>query len=358
MPAAAGARMRPAAGWRRAARADHRPTSTRRSSTSSPPPEPPLGRTASSRSCAAGARRSCCATRYDGLPAYGAFAYLRAQDVLARVDELLAEGRLSSTGGAYPKLRSGVSVGVLASGGGTNLQALLDSVHGREVEIVAVGRDRPGAAALRACARAGDRDARSSRAPTTPTARRATPRSPTGSTRAASSSSCSPATWRCSTPAFVGRFRDRILNVHPSLLPAFPGLDAIEQAIEARETESRRHGPPRRRGRRHRPDRAPAGGRAAGATDPAEVHAALRPLEHELLPEAVRLFARGELGREAASSSSSSSPYPSSSSRSGSSKPSSSSSTTISSSSSSSNAITNSSMPAVAAAPAWGVGRT
>ena len=34
-----------------------------------------------------------------------------------------------------------------------------------------------------------------------------------------------------------------------------------------------------------------------GATDPAEILAALRPLEHSLLPEAVRLFARGDLDR-------------------------------------------------------------
>ena len=32
---------------------------------------------------------------------------------------------------------------------------------------------------------------------------------------------------------FVARFRDRIVNVHPALLPSFPGLDAIGQALEA-----------------------------------------------------------------------------------------------------------------------------
>ena len=30
---------------------------------------------------------------------------------------------------------------------------------------------------------------------------------------------------------FVARFRDRIINVHPALLPSFPGLDAIGQAL-------------------------------------------------------------------------------------------------------------------------------
>ncbi len=36
---------------------------------------------------------------------------------------------------------------------------------------------------------------------------------------------------RLLSPAFVAAFRDRILNIHPSLLPAFPGLDAQEQAF-------------------------------------------------------------------------------------------------------------------------------
>ena len=35
------------------------------------------------------------------------------------------------------------------------------------------------------------------------------------------------------TPPFLDRFPERIVNVHPSLLPAFPGLRAIEQALEA-----------------------------------------------------------------------------------------------------------------------------
>lgn len=37
---------------------------------------------------------------------------------------------------------------------------------------------------------------------------------------------------RLLSPGFVARFRDRILNVHPSLLPAFPGLDAQRQAFD------------------------------------------------------------------------------------------------------------------------------
>ncbi len=37
---------------------------------------------------------------------------------------------------------------------------------------------------------------------------------------------------RLLTPAFIEAFRGRILNIHPSLLPAFPGLDAQRQALE------------------------------------------------------------------------------------------------------------------------------
>jgi phosphoribosylglycinamide formyltransferase-1 len=37
---------------------------------------------------------------------------------------------------------------------------------------------------------------------------------------------------RLLSPMFVRTFRDRILNIHPSLLPAFPGLDAQRQALE------------------------------------------------------------------------------------------------------------------------------
>jgi phosphoribosylglycinamide formyltransferase-1 len=86
-----------------------------------------------------------------------------------------------------------------------------------------------------------------------------------------------------------------VINVHPSLLPAFPGLRAIEQALaygvkvfgvtvhfvdDGCDT-----GPVILQRAVELPD----------ARDPAEVLTALRPLEHSLLPEAVRLFARGAL---------------------------------------------------------------
>jgi phosphoribosylglycinamide formyltransferase-1 len=102
------------------------------------------------------------------------------------------------------------------------------------------------------------------------------------------------------TPAFLQRFPGAVINVHPSLLPAFPGLRAIEQALaygvkvfgvtihfvdDGCDT-----GPVILQRAIELPD----------ARDPDEVLAALRPLEHALLPGAVRLFARGALSTDPA----------------------------------------------------------
>jgi phosphoribosylglycinamide formyltransferase-1 len=97
--------------------------------------------------------------------------------------------------------------------------------------------------------------------------------------------------------AFVARFRDRILNVHPSLLPKYPGLDAVGQAIAACETEFGVSVHFIDEGMDTGPVVLQESVSLPGATDPAEILAALRPLEHSLLPEAVRLFARGDLDR-------------------------------------------------------------
>ena len=43
---------------------------------------------------------------------------------------------------------------------------------------------------------------------------------------------------RLVSPWFVRRFSGRILNIHPSLLPAFPGVRAVEEQLSARVTES------------------------------------------------------------------------------------------------------------------------
>jgi len=95
--------------------------------------------------------------------------------------------------------------------------------------------------------------------------------------------------------AFVARFRDRIVNVHPALLPAFPGLDAIGQALDAGvETtgvtvhfvdEGVDTGPPILQ----REVPVPAD------RDRERLEAAIHAVEHELYPEAIRMIAAGRV---------------------------------------------------------------
>jgi phosphoribosylglycinamide formyltransferase-1 len=186
-----------------------------------------------------------------------------------------------------------VRVGVLASGAGTNLQAMLDRVHGRHgVEVVAVASDQPGAAALERAQRAGV----------------ATAVFPLGehADRAARDEAIAgflaghrvelvvlAGYMALLTPEFLARFPERVVNVHPALLPAFPGLHAIEQALDYgvkvfgvtvhfvdRGVDT---GPVIAQRAIELPD----------AVDPGEVRAVLRPLEHDLLCDAVERIASG-----------------------------------------------------------------
>jgi ATP-dependent DNA helicase RecQ len=67
---------------------------------------PPVGRTRAVEILRGGRSKVIVENAYDALDAYGAFAHLRSADVLGRVDELLADGTLRSTGGRFPKLRA------------------------------------------------------------------------------------------------------------------------------------------------------------------------------------------------------------------------------------------------------------
>lgn len=183
-------------------------------------------------------------------------------------------------------------VAVLVSGNGSNLQALLDSA-GSPVEIVAVGSSRSGAYALERAAAAGietgvfeapDRDARPARDEAL-------------------------ARWleerdidlvvlagfmEVLTSEFVRRFSGRLINVHPSLLPAFQGLRAIEQALEYGVTvmgvtvhfvdEGVDSGPIILQ---ESFDVVPY------ARDISQVERKVHEIEHRLLPRAVRLLAVG-----------------------------------------------------------------
>jgi ATP-dependent DNA helicase RecQ len=68
--------------------------------------EPAVGRTRTVEILRGGRSKALVKSGHDGLPAYGTFDHLTAQQVLGRVDELIDSGRLRSTGGAYPKLQS------------------------------------------------------------------------------------------------------------------------------------------------------------------------------------------------------------------------------------------------------------
>jgi len=191
-----------------------------------------------------------------------------------------------------------LKVAVLASGAGTNLQALLDEVHGREgIEVVAVASDKPRARAL-------DR-ARDAGVPVGAF--------PAGEFADRGERDAALADWleeqgaelvvlagymQLLSPAFLGRFQGRVINVHPALLPAFPGLHAVEQALAYGVKvfgvtvhfvdEGVDSGPVILQRAVELPD--------AGSAE--EVMRHLQPIEHELLPEAVRLIAAGAVRAE------------------------------------------------------------
>ena len=185
-------------------------------------------------------------------------------------------------------------VAVLISGEGTNLQALIDQVHGRDgIEIVAVASSTEDAPGLIRAERAGvdtgvfaiaehaDRGARD----------------------------VAMADWldkhdarlivlagfmELLTPEFVARFRGRMINVHPALLPAFPGLRAIEQALDygVRVTGVTVHFVD------EGTDSGPVLLQEAFTLpyhrdDICAIEQGIHEIEHRLLPEAVRLIARG-----------------------------------------------------------------
>jgi phosphoribosylglycinamide formyltransferase-1 len=195
--------------------------------------------------------------------------------------------------------RTPLRVGVLASGEGTNLQALLDTVHGNEAVVVAVAADRPTATALQRAAERGiatgvfelaDYEDRSAR-------------------------DAAIAGWMLDhevelivlagymailTSAFLGRFEGAVVNVHPSLLPAFPGIRAIEQAIDygVKLFGVTVHFVEDDGGVDTGPVLLQRGIELPHATQAADVHERLRPIEHALVPEAVRLIARGAVSRD------------------------------------------------------------
>jgi phosphoribosylglycinamide formyltransferase 1 len=182
---------------------------------------------------------------------------------------------------------------VLASGSGTNLQAILDQLHGREgIEVVGVGSDKPAAGAL---ARGRDAGVETAVFAAADYSDRTVRDEAIGDwiERLGADLVVLAGYMQLLSAAFVARFRGRVVNVHPALLPSFPGLDAIGQALAAgvEATGVTVHfvdegvdtGPVIVQ----REVPVPAG------VPRAELEAAVHAVEHELYPEAIRMIAEG-----------------------------------------------------------------
>jgi phosphoribosylglycinamide formyltransferase 1 len=194
---------------------------------------------------------------------------------------------------------SACRLAVLVSGTGTNLQAILEQLHGRDgVEVVAVASNKPDAMALERARRAGvetgvfERDGHADRA----------------------GRDAAIADWlegigvdlvvlagymELLSPGFVQRFRDRIVNVHPALLPSFAGLDPIGQALE--------HGVGVTGVTVHFVDEGVDSGpiilqraiEVPYTRDRSKLEEEIHRVEHELLPEAIRMIAAGAVSIDA-----------------------------------------------------------
>jgi phosphoribosylglycinamide formyltransferase 1 len=183
---------------------------------------------------------------------------------------------------------------VLVSGEGSNLQALIDTLHGKEVEIVGVGSSRAEARGLERARAAGIETAVFSKADYADRPARDAALGEWIESRGAKLVVLA-GFMEILSPGFISRFRDAIVNVHPALLPSFAGTHAIEQTLDY-------------------------GVKVAGVTvhfvdegvdsgpiilqrafelpysrDIAAVEQQVHQIEHELLPRAVSLIARGKV---------------------------------------------------------------
>jgi phosphoribosylglycinamide formyltransferase-1 len=179
-------------------------------------------------------------------------------------------------------------IGVLVSGAGTNLQALVDA----GLPIAAVASNKAGVPALARGVRAGI---------------------PTGAFELEHYSSreerdLAMAEWlgtsgveivvcagymQLLTPPFLERFP--AINVHPSLLPAFPGVDAVGQALAAGVSETGVTVHFLDEGVDSGPVILQESVPVEPRDTPETLHERIRAVEHRLLPEAVRLYLAGAL---------------------------------------------------------------
>ena len=190
---------------------------------------------------------------------------------------------------------SAVRLGVLVSGSGSNLQALIERVHGNSATIAGVCSSNDDAFALERAraagiesavfalaAHGGERD------------RRDLAMADWLAARDVGLVVCAGFMGVLSAE-FLARFPDRVLNLHPSLLPAFPGANAIEDAHSARAAETGVTV--------HLVDEILDGGPVVAQTrlpvnydeTPEGLRARIHAAEHRLLPAVVEDVARGAL---------------------------------------------------------------
>ena len=184
-------------------------------------------------------------------------------------------------------------IAVLASGTGTNLQAILDRVHGRGgIELVCVASNKRGAMALERAGGAGVESAVFERSEYPDRAARDAAMGDWLAERSVDLIVLA-GYMELLSPEFVRRFANRIVNVHPALLPSFPGLDAIGHALK--------HGVRVTGVTVHFVDEGVDSGpiilqRAVEVPytrDRSQLEREIHEVEHELLPEAIRLIAAG-----------------------------------------------------------------
>ena len=127
-----------------------------------------------------------------------------------------------------------MNIGILISGRGSNMVALVDAVQSGEIpasDVSVVISDRADAAGLE--------KARTRGVETVVIERKGRPREEHDAEIVKELKArgvelvCLAGYMRLLLPAFVQAFPNRIVNIHPSLLPAFPGLDAQKQAFDA-----------------------------------------------------------------------------------------------------------------------------
>jgi phosphoribosylglycinamide formyltransferase-1 len=185
-------------------------------------------------------------------------------------------------------------VGVLLSGSGTNLQAILDAAPGSPYEVVVVVSDRADAGGLERARRAGvpavhvDPKAFPSREAFDEVLVRVLEEHRVGLV-------CLAGFMRILSPTFVKAFEGRILNIHPALLPAFPGAHAVRDALAwgVKVTGTTVHIVDEEVD--HGPIVLQEAVPVLEDDDEETLHQRIKAVEHRLYPEAIRLVAEGRL---------------------------------------------------------------